>query len=381
MRGLEQELVDTLEAHRGTDGEPLAGLFTTTRQLENEEEDQFDVDLTIQDFLTYKATESLFEWRASSNPYQSDLPDALLTMTAEWRTFLKHRHNGRRLNTQAAFRSRLLQFALLFSHRLNHDKTWTSEESLNELRAQNRKRGYYWQHYTAHAPALRQPFDTPSEFPLSDGALAENRHELASSLGQPQDRRRWVTDVEGTPSLHCLLPLFVELTEARVMLGGWSPAEGWMDLVGQFMLQAVIEEYLQNGAYGEEAFNTIFAFGCPGSARRPDEGTDIQAMRTLFCVEGNTREQIDGWSRVKRRYISELLPGQGSPTSFLQAMERAQERFPYVEFEKKILSFLKYLHNELVKPDLVQVEQGQININGTELPETETRDVMRRIGL
>lgn len=367
--------------NQSTSTRDRAGDYTLTRQMENEEEDQFDVDLTIQDFLTYKATESLFEWRASSNPYQSDLPDALLTMTAEWRTFLKHRHNGRRLNTQAAFRSRLLQFALLFSHRLNHDKTWTSEESLNELRAQNRKRGSYWQQYTAHAPALPQAFDTLSEFPLSDGALAENRHELASSLGQSQDRRRWVTDVEGTPSLHCLLPLFMELTASRAMVGDWMPDAGWMELVGQFMLQAVIEEYLQNGAYGEESFNTIFAFGCPGSARRPDEGTDIHAMRSLFSVEGNPREEIDGWSSIKRRYINELLPSQGSPTSFLQAMERAQDRFSYVEFEKSMLSFLKYLHTGLVKPDLVQVEQGEIYIDGTELPETESRNMISRIGL
>jgi hypothetical protein len=224
----------------------------------------------------------------------------------EWRTILKHRYNHRRLNTQAAFRSRLLQFALLFSHRLNHDKTWTSEESLNELRALNKKRGSYWEQHTNHAPALRQQFDTSSEFPLSDGALAENRHELASALGQPQDRRRWVTDVEGTPSLHCLLPLFVELTAARVMLGDWMPTAGWMDLVGRFMLQAVVEEYLRNGAYGEQSFNTIFAFGCPGSARRPDEGTDIQAMRSLFCLEGNTRKEIDGWSTTKQGYINKV---------------------------------------------------------------------------
>lgn len=82
MRDLEQELADTLAAHRGAAGEPLPGLLTLTREMDADEDDQFDVDLTIQDFLTYKATESLFEWRASSNPYQSDLPDALLTMTA-----------------------------------------------------------------------------------------------------------------------------------------------------------------------------------------------------------------------------------------------------------------------------------------------------------
>lgn len=44
-----------------------------------------------------------------------------------------------------------------------------------------------------------------------------------------------MTDLEGTPTLHCLLPLFVELTAARAQLGDWEPGEGWQDLMGQFL--------------------------------------------------------------------------------------------------------------------------------------------------
>ncbi|KAJ4348306.1 uncharacterized protein N0V89_009680 [Didymosphaeria variabile] len=393
----EKELVDALEAHRGSRGEPLAGLFNLTRRMENEQDEQFDVDLTIMDFLAYKATDLVFEWRASSDPHQSDLPSALVTMTAEWRTFLKHKHSGRRLNSQAAFRSRLLQFSLLFTHRLNHEQTWTTEESLGELRTQNRKRGQYWLH-AGHAPALDRPFDPASEFPLSDGALAEHRHNLACSIGQPQERRRWVTDLEGTPTLHCLLPLFVELTAARVRLGDWVPSEGWMDLLGHFMLHAVLEEYLLNGAYSEDTFNTIFAFGCPGNERQSDDGSDVEAMRCLFCSHGHPHEQIPGWSEVKERYVekvssalskwlittandNKLLPPSNLSPSFVQAMERAQERHSYVDFENNVIAFLKYLHDELVKPDLVQVEEGRVAIHGNELPEDDSHEMIRRIGL
>lgn len=225
----------------------------------------------------------------------------------EWRTVLKHKYDGRRLNDQTAFRSRLLQFILLFTHRLNHDKTWTNVDSLNEIRAQNKNRGYYWSHSASHSPALRNSFDTQREFPLSDGALAENRHELASALDIPQDRRRWVTDLEGTPSLHCLLPLFVELTAARANLDDeWLPTKEWLHLAGQFMLQAVVEEYLRNGAYGDESFNTIFAFGCPGVDISNDESTDIKAMRTVFCDQGNPHDQVHGWAKTKRQYINEV---------------------------------------------------------------------------
>ncbi|KAL5384770.1 hypothetical protein DPSP01_005207 [Paraphaeosphaeria sporulosa] len=376
----ERELADALEAHRGSGGEPLAGLFNLTRRMENEQEEQFDVDLTIMDFLAYKATDLVFEWRAGSNPHQSDLPSALVTMTAEWRTFLKHKHSGKRLNSQAAFRSRLLQFSLLFTHRLNHEQTWTTEESLNELRAQNRKRGQYWND-AGRTPALQRPFDPSSEFPLADGALAENRHNLACAIDQPQERRRWVTDLEGTPTLHCLLPLFVELTAARVQLGDWVPSEGWMDLMGQFMLHAVLEEYLLNGAYSQETFNTIFAFGCPGTEHRSDEGGDVVAMRSIFCSDAHPHQEIPGWSEVRQRYVQELLPPPNSSTSFVQAMERAQELHPYEAFENSTIAFLEYLHDELIKPDLVQVEEGRVNIHGNELPESDSREMIRRMGL
>ena len=81
MRDLEQELAATIAARHNTDGEPLDGFFNLTRRMENEDEDQFDVDLTILDFLVYKAIALVFEWRSSPDPYQSDLPSALVTMT------------------------------------------------------------------------------------------------------------------------------------------------------------------------------------------------------------------------------------------------------------------------------------------------------------
>jgi hypothetical protein len=197
----------------------------------------------------------------------------------------------------------------------------------------------------------------------------------------PLDQRRWVTDVAGTPSLHCLLRLFIELTAARVNLDDdWLPTSEWFDLAGQFMLQAVIGEYLRNGAYGEDTFNTIFAYGCPGVERWAEEPSDVAAMRRLFCTETNPREQNRDWTNVKRQYIAELLP-QGQSESNLQAIQRAQERHPYAAFEESLLSFLKYLHEGLVKPDLAQVEEGRINIDGNELSETESRAMIQRMGL
>jgi hypothetical protein len=73
---------DIMRGRRKSESEPLAGLFTLTRKMEEDEVDQFDVDITIMDFLAYKAIAIIFEWRSTPNPYSSDLPSALATMTA-----------------------------------------------------------------------------------------------------------------------------------------------------------------------------------------------------------------------------------------------------------------------------------------------------------
>lgn len=220
---------------------------------------------------------------------------------------MKHKYNGHRLNNQIAFRSRLLQFVLLFTHRLNHEQTWTNKNSLDDIHARNGSRGVYWKQQTSHSPALRIPFDPQGQFPLSADALCENRHNLSSTLGIPEDKRGWVGDVAGTPSLHSLLPLFMELTAARTDLDDeWLPTKSWMHLAGQFMLQAVIEEYVRNGLSGEEPFNTIFAFGCPGKEAGVDEASDIKAMRKVFCDRETPHEQVHGWAKTKRHYINEV---------------------------------------------------------------------------
>jgi hypothetical protein len=81
MRDLEQELREELARGFDSHGAPREGFYNLTRQMETDEDEQFDVDLTILDFLVYKATGLVFEWRASADPFQSDLPNALVTMT------------------------------------------------------------------------------------------------------------------------------------------------------------------------------------------------------------------------------------------------------------------------------------------------------------
>ncbi len=58
-----------------------------------------------------------------------------------------------------------------------------------------------------------------------------------------------------------------------------------------------------------------------------------------------------------------------------------ESRHPYVKFEGSLLSFLQHLHDSAIKPDLVQVAESRINIDGNELPEVESRDMIERMRL
>jgi hypothetical protein len=80
MPDFERELADSIARRTTAEGNPLDGLFNLTRRTDTDDDDQYDVDLTILDFLVYKTASSVFEWRLGFNPHHSDLPSALVTM-------------------------------------------------------------------------------------------------------------------------------------------------------------------------------------------------------------------------------------------------------------------------------------------------------------
>lgn len=161
-------------------------------------------------------------------------------------------------------------------------------------------------------------FNTTHDFPLTHAALHANRRDLADHLAIPSDQRPWVDDpvTITPPSLHCLLPLLLELTAARMLLDDdWAPTSDCFDLLGQFMLHAILEAYLRNGAHDTTTFNTICALGCPGIDRWADEPPSITAMRTLFSQEGLPLVEQTTWTQTRTRYITEVRP----PVFYLQS--------------------------------------------------------------
>jgi hypothetical protein len=214
---------------------------------------------------------------------------------------MSRKHQGRCLSSLAAFRSRLLQFTLLFTYRYHPSQTWTNKESLQRLRDHNTSRYQRWQKaHNCDELAFRNAHPSNDE-------VKSARERRALALGLPSSFHLETGSNSGRPSLHEIISLFVELTAARASLGDeWQPKSDWFDLAGQFMFQAVIDQYLIFRECSSAVMMSIFAFGTVGTEREDGEGSDIRSMRRLFCRDDQSAEELPEWTAVRSRYTKEV---------------------------------------------------------------------------
>lgn len=214
---------------------------------------------------------------------------------------MSQKHRGSRSSNLPAFRLQLLQFVLLITHRYHPIQTWTNEGSLQKLRLRNSARSERWS--KAHAS------DTPHQSArrISGNELDFAREQRVSELNLPSSCHIGMLNDPDRPSLHDLLPLFIELTAARTNLGDeWQPTSDWFDLAGQFMLQAVVDQYLRTGQCPTETFTSIFAFGTLTAEPEEGDGAAVRATQSLFCREDSPQEELPEWTASRRRYIREV---------------------------------------------------------------------------
>lgn len=236
---------------------------------------------------------------------------------------MSHKHQGRRFGSLAAFRSRLLQFVLLLTHRYHPSQTWTNAESLQALRDKNLNRSRIWQdsHDFEEINDRRSPF--------SDGEVDSARRRRASALHLPSSFDSEMFSDRNRPSLHELLPLFVELTAARTSLGDgdeWQPISDWYKLAGQFMLQATIDQYLINSECRPEVMASIFSFGSMGAEHEHSEGSDIASVRTVFCKDDHPDQEFPEWTTTRSRYLREVNEKNHSSTVWMISLLSSGKR-------------------------------------------------------
>lgn len=352
---------------------------------------QLEVDLTILDYIAYKATETLLKNRRAQlkgEKIPNDPNGVKIEMVDTFLTYFNEKHNDPQLSVYLSFRLQLLQFVTLFVCRTDRESPPTTKESLSVLRAYNLRRGQHWR--SSHPWRLPQGFDAEHELPMPQKVLHQYRRAVYQQLNiKDSDPRAWVEDYYGSvncASLGDLLPLFLSLLAARVpFTGKWYLQMGLADVIGEWMMQAAVEQYLICGKSGTRALDAIYAVGYDGCAGEElgaiadqfDENMK-KTTKTLFADEESPGTEVPGWEMIRCLWMNELLPTpdddhNSTATTLLEAVAE----HPIKTFEFTLIAFMEEMQTHQPLPDLQQVEDGLIQ----GVPEGESREMLKKMGL
>ncbi|KAF2433811.1 hypothetical protein EJ08DRAFT_694290 [Tothia fuscella] len=317
-----------------------------------------EVDLMILDYLLYMATKALLEEQVARREDEEELnlSELPLQMVNSFLRMFKHRHQDPVPET-ARFRLRLLKFSTLYGRRLSANATTPLPAELEALRQTHRRRAEEW-----WDAAL------PSQGNFADPVFQDRL---------PRSERRTSTtslDHSESTALADLVPMFVALSAARSELQDTDAANittQWMELAGEFMLQAALEQCLVYGTGSASKLREIFSWGwrpSPTQVAWDDERT----VNHMFCEEGRARE-VEGWAKIRREYVEMLTPPQGVP--LLTHLQNLTAQLPLDRFEGELLNFVHALQEGQDVPVLVQLENGQV----TGLTARETEALKQRI--
>ena len=104
-------------------------------------------------------------------------------------------------------------------------------------------------------------------------------------------------------SLADLVPMFIGLSASRANLfedDKVSAHEGWMDLAGEFMLQAALEQCLEYSDCSSTKLREIFSWGWRPTPTKSWE--DEEAVNDMFC-DDEAMDEIESWTKIRAKYI------------------------------------------------------------------------------
>ena len=292
---------------------------------------QLDVDLLILDYLMYMATKALLEECDSDESYHSDCSDGdsssdlVLPMVDSFIRSFQVRHPRVHVSKGVQLRLCLLRLTCLFTRRLTRCASTPSREALRGLREGNRRRAAkYRKSEDSLSSDVRALLDMFDGFHLSDEQIRRNRGNFLGRLGVSTSASS--IDHYGSlesVSLMDLLPSFILLSAARAHLevtnanGGIVVQPLWMEMAAEWMLQAVLEQYLVYGRSDVEALKESFAWGFDEDLSyktKPSEdsyGDDEPLMNALFAKNASDGHvggvsEAELWTETKGRFVQKV---------------------------------------------------------------------------
>lgn len=353
-----------------------------------------EVDHMILDYLSFQATNAVLADRDSTQAHAPAMQRKIVMVDAFLDMF-KAKHREFTPDPELRFRLLLLKFTTLFSHRLIQHASVPSCHALRQLRESNQSRAREWIGGVDAVPSLKfdmSRFET--ELPLSLEDLERNRAHVLNTLGMPAEDEAYDDAFYGTSASAALLdilPLFMTVVAARNELNNSTLNKSLMELVGQFMLQACLEQYLVRGASGSDAIDEAFAWGyrITHGTQEESEHMKLDGERVIEApdetarmfqhedgMDGNVRESPD-WIETKLAYITALATQSSDSAGLEDHLERLADENSIDEFEYTVLGFLGSLADSLPDPVLTQLEQGRL----LDMTPAETKAFLRSCGL
>ncbi|KAL2404002.1 hypothetical protein ABEF95_001010 [Exophiala dermatitidis] len=415
---------------------------------------QFDVDHMILEYSLYQAIRSHFDllsltagpapsvnWNATVRKSITDALRVLSIFDSFFRLF-KSTHPSHRPGPEFAFNLDVLEFLVLVaSRRCLYDRHYLADSMCEGLRRETtqhlthrrrwltaRERQARRQGKQAASSDADLSWDVARDvesqiYEAWDGVQVALNPESHASPSPSRLSRSMDLDIvmpllagQPQPLLFDLIPRFMLISAQVAAVLGQNANEKWMDLVGQFMLQASLESLrIRLGLAASTAHHQplprlqdCFAWGyldlrdfsslvpstdaddTPTNDPVEELGPNYGFINDLFCetsdADADPSTEVAQWTQIRLKWMSEFtMPAHASVVSINCRLDRLGKKYPLDKFEEDVVSFLSGAWEHACqdeafgKPVLVQIEEGHLRGLGVDAAEFD--EFMIRVGL
>ena len=226
--------------------------------------------------------------------------------------FFRHRYglSLSRVPSALRFRIRLLRFTGVVTRRHYRCSSSVKQPELDQLREDNWVRSMGWWMTSSALPTTKKVLEScvaayVNQLPPDESELEASRTQVLETFHIQPPTQSFYGQLQSF-SLADGLRFFMSLSAHVVVEMGrdWSVTSKWMELAGEYMLQAVLEEYLVYGATGLSPLLEAFAFGFNPEFSPPAASSveDEEQMTAMFR-NSIDHQHHDAWEAVRQKYL------------------------------------------------------------------------------
>ncbi|KAF2857243.1 hypothetical protein K470DRAFT_273456 [Piedraia hortae CBS 480.64] len=343
---------------------PMCNVLTSASMDDSVE---IETDLLVLDYLVHHAILACLQSRNTPEVHTPSALGPALSLASQAIGVFKSRHPRYKLHDEIQFRLALLQFVTLFTQRYTRNPSTPTRKEVQRLREKHAAKLIEWRKL---ADLPLNPRGKASE-PLESHQLVNNRVQALRDLGCPQDL---FYGTKSCLSYLDLLPLFLQTNFLRWQMMGAEEnqiTETWIDLVGEYLIQACLEQAF---VFGTDSFEKVvdmaFSLGCP--TRRLADSCPSQMFWDAHNMHENQK-----WRDAKQHY-RQMLNSQIDSPYLLPYLNRIAKDHSHSSFEAEILNYLHSMATSIGSPVLTQLEERHLLYLG--MTQDETQDFMANSG-